>query len=237
MHLQPCSARSCISSFCSCSLAHPDLGRSHEPPCCQTYHGRQCSQWCCAPTSLREPDQDSHCGSHHQTPQLSTLHHGSAFPDPAAAACNQLTPAADPQPSLHSVRHLRMSGTGPAPPDNSEKGLVRHSEGTPLSPPRAPCCSWCRLGPDRTLFTGREQGLVRWLPGRPALLVSSTSWTLDEDFGILLEALQLYDFQVRLVPASLPSRAGGGWPERLPAMYRRRVGLDSASVSCSLCLA
>ena len=107
----------------------------------------------------------------------------------------------------------------------------------PLSPPRAPCCSWCRLGPDRTLFTGREQGLVRWLPGRPALLVSSTSWTLDEDFGILLEALQLYDFQVRLVQASLPSRAGGGWPERLPAVYRRRVGLDSAAVGCSLCLA
>jgi hypothetical protein len=46
-------------------------------------------------------------------------------------------------------------------------------------------------GARRWLFTESDGGAMR--AGRPALVVSSTSWTPDEDFGILLEAARLYD--------------------------------------------
>lgn len=44
-----------------------------------------------------------------------------------------------------------------------------------------------------TRFTEYAMGSPVWKSRRPALIVSSTSWSEDEDFSILLRALQLYD--------------------------------------------
>lgn len=49
---------------------------------------------------------------------------------------------------------------------------------------------------DQTLFTEAVGDAIRFRPGRPLLLTSSTSWTPDEDFGILLESLQRLDAQI-----------------------------------------
>jgi len=48
----------------------------------------------------------------------------------------------------------------------------------------------CKKG--ETLFTRRDNksGEISLRDDRPALIISSTSWTVDEDFHILLEAIQ-----------------------------------------------
>lgn len=48
-------------------------------------------------------------------------------------------------------------------------------------------------------------GTVQYKPQRQAVLVSSTSWTQDEDFGILLKALQSYEETAQAEPLVYPS--------------------------------
>uniref|UniRef100_A0A131XS77 Putative chitobiosyldiphosphodolichol beta-mannosyltransferase n=1 Tax=Ixodes ricinus TaxID=34613 RepID=A0A131XS77_IXORI len=58
----------------------------------------------------------------------------------------------------------------------------------------------------RTVFTqegGSGSGSLR--PDRPALLVSGTSWTEDEDFSVLLESLEAYDAKKERGDSSLPN--------------------------------
>lgn len=56
-----------------------------------------------------------------------------------------------------------------------------------------------------TLFTTTRDTGASFLPSRPALLVSATSWTADEDFTILLSALNLYN----IAATSYASGKGG----------------------------
>ncbi|XP_029692370.1 chitobiosyldiphosphodolichol beta-mannosyltransferase [Takifugu rubripes] len=78
---------------------------------------------------------------------------------------------------------------------------------------------------EKTLFTARDltDDAVTRRTKRPALLISSTSWTEDEDFSVLLKALEAYEGFIR-GGASLPSLVcviTGKGPQK--EHYRRQI--------------
>jgi beta-1,4-mannosyltransferase len=75
-----------------------------------------------------------------------------------------------------------------------------------------------RLSAIKHLPTYSEVRMPTLRPDRTALLVSSTSWTPDEDFTILLEALRIYEGRAREITAKLPedcANTDGGLPKLL----------------------
>jgi beta-1,4-mannosyltransferase len=59
--------------------------------------------------------------------------------------------------------------------------------------------------PTKTFLTEQYGQQVKFLKDRAALIVSSTSWTADEDFGILLDALIYYDKLAKVSTNNLPT--------------------------------
>jgi beta-1,4-mannosyltransferase len=82
----------------------------------------------------------------------------------------------------------------------------------------------------KTLFTEEHinkegKNCIRHRPGRPALITSSTSWTPDEDFGLLLKALLVLDSKIKMNATDARLRVlvvvTGKGPER--STYEERI--------------
>ena len=76
------------------------------------------------------------------------------------------------------------------------------------------------IGANQTLLTEKKSanGPATFRTDRPILIVSSTSWTADEDFQLLLNAAQQYDEVSKLENKSGKSAAGKGKADLYPKL-------------------
>mmetsp|Transcript_48416 Transcript_48416/g.152178 ORF Transcript_48416/g.152178 Transcript_48416/m.152178 type:complete len:523 (+) Transcript_48416:27-1595(+) len=124
------------------------------------------------------------------------------------------------------LRRLRPALVAPG-------GAPLWEEKPPSSSPRS--SPWDAGGtPWTSLDSGTGQ--VRARPDAPALLVSSTSWSADEDFGVLLDALLLLDASLSSAPPAcggprvLVAITGKGplkqhYERRVAGLALRRIGI------------
>ncbi|XP_039031885.1 UDP-glycosyltransferase TURAN-like isoform X2 [Hibiscus syriacus] len=93
---------------------------------------------------------------------------------------------------------------------------------------------------NETLFTTQVGSDILLKPSRPALVVSSTSWTPDEDFGILLEAAVMYDRRVAaLLDENDSIDEGVLWKEISRGkqyLYPRLLFIITGSADLGVCL-
>ncbi|CAN0578062.1 unnamed protein product, partial [Ectocarpus sp. 12 AP-2014] len=131
------------------------------------------------------------------------------------------------------------SGSGRS---NSDSGGNRDvTEVTPPPTTRTPPAEWGEgdpAGQERTLFTTRSaDGVYELRRDRPALLVSSTSWTPDEDFSVLLEALRRFDLRTAsgaspTLPLVMVVVTGKG-PDKAKYVARMRAARMSRVAVCT----
>jgi len=72
----------------------------------------------------------------------------------------------------------------------------------------------------RNVFTCERKGSCQSLADRPFILVSSTSWTPDEDFGVLLAALEVLDTD-NILPRRILCIVTGQGPQK--EMYLAKI--------------